>query len=104
MSLEHTMLVVIVSALGRFGAFVPVQLALGADDDAADLNHGTTLASELPRTVRLAAHAQILGSCALADDGIGKVVDATTSLRPTCAERPVMQEPVTRGPTVPVTT
>jgi len=52
MSLEHTMLVVIVSALGRFGACVPVQPALGADDDAADLNHDTTLASELPRTVR----------------------------------------------------
>ena len=52
MSLERAMFVVIVSALGRFRASVPVQPALGADDDAADLNHDTTLASELPRTGR----------------------------------------------------
>jgi hypothetical protein len=42
----------LVSAPGRFGAFIPVQPALGADDNATDLDHGTTLASELPRTVR----------------------------------------------------
>jgi hypothetical protein len=43
MSLEQAMFVIIVSALGRVGACVPVQPALGADDDATDLNHGTTL-------------------------------------------------------------
>ena len=48
MSLEHAMFVIIVSALGRFGGFVPVLPALGADDNATDPNHGTTLASELP--------------------------------------------------------
>jgi hypothetical protein len=45
-SLEHPMFVIIVSAPDRFGAFVPVQPALGTDDDATDLDHGTTLASE----------------------------------------------------------
>src|SRR6266567_850517 len=53
MSLEHAMFVIVVPALGRFRASVPVQPALGAGHDATDLDHDTILANELPRTICL---------------------------------------------------
>src|SRR5215469_13406970 len=42
-NLEHAMLVIAVAAPGRLRASVPVQPALSAGYDAANLDHGTTI-------------------------------------------------------------
>jgi hypothetical protein len=81
MSLEHPMLVIVVPALGRFRASVPVQPTLRADHDATDLDHDTIVASELPLTIRPGAVTSAQGTAVCAGDAQTQQLESPPFLR-----------------------